>query len=731
MPFLRSGLRAVLPVAITTAVAGTLLAVPPAGAAPTPPVQVSAELTVHNAVAGPSTADPSVQVVDRFIVTFSEEADTAAARNDAIDRVGSRLGMAVEEVRETSGGAVIVEAPEASDPDTAGDVASVLNADPAIDHAEPDIRLRPLAAVNDSFSAEQWNLYEPTSGIRVQGAWDQSSGRGQTIAILDTGITKHTDLDANVLPGYDFVVDPVTSVDGNGRDADASDPGDACTDPEPGYEPEYESSWHGTHVAGIAAAVGNNGNGIVGVAYGAKLLPLRVMGACGGYLSDTIDAVRWAAGDPNVPDAPVNPHPARVINMSLGSEGLCSPLLQSAINFAVGKGSVVVAAAGNESQPAADVLPANCKNVITVGATSRAGDSASYSNYGPPVDVSAPGGDGNTGEQNILSTLNSGALSPARESYAYMQGTSMAAPHVAGVAALMLSTNPALNPAQVEQMLRDSARPFPGTCARSCGTGIVDANAAVARAAGTAFTPSLRSSADIVAADAAGTLWNYPANGRGGFLPRERVGSGWSTLKTGFVTDWNSDGVLDIVAQWKDGRLTFHAGRYAGGFASARSIGSGWGGYTVTVGKWRAADRFPGIVAADANGALWFYGNSAGGSLSQRTGIGAGWRGLHLTMADFDGDSRMDIIAKHPDGKLVQYRSDGAGRFLPETRRTIGTGWSGINSVTNLPGFKGVGQQGMLTRLADGKLAYYPYANARWGTRSIVGSGWGSFNIFR
>lgn len=724
MLFSRPGSRAVLPVIITTAVCGALLAAPPAGAAPSPPTRVSAD----ELIADPPRADSGTTTsTDRFIIRFRDGAAAEpGTKGNAYGRLAKDLGISVKELRQTVGGAVVVESTGEVSAEGADDVVALLNSHPDVEYAEEDVLLRPLATVNDPFYPRQWNLYEEPAGLRVPGAWDRSIGSGQTIAVLDTGITAHGDLDGNVLPGYDFVADPAIAADGTGRDADASDPGDACLDPAPG-EQLTESSWHGTHVAGIAAAVGNNNEGVTGVAYGAKLLPLRVMGACGGLLSDTIDAIAWAAGA-QVSDTPANPTPARIINLSLGSEGVCSPTLQTAIDSAVSLGSVVVAAAGNEAQPVKNVLPANCNSVITVGATDRAGNSASYSNYGPGVDVSAPGGEAPDG---IGSTYNSGRTAPASEAYAAMQGTSMAAPHVAGVAALMLSVNPSLNPAQVEQILRDSARPLPGTCAGGCGTGIVDASAAVAQAAGVSFSPSLHSSADIIAADSTGTLWNYPSNGKGGFLSRVKIGSGWAALKQGFVTDWNQDGVLDMIAQWKDGRLTHYAGKYEGGFAPAQSIGNGWGSYFLTVGKWRSGDRFPGIVATDANGGLWFYANATGGALSPRSSIGTGWRGLYLTMTDFDGDSRMDILAKKTDGKLVQYRSDGNGRFLAEARKIVGSGWQTVDFMTNMPGFAGIGQQGMMTRLTDGRLAYYPFANGRWGARSIVGSGWSSYNLFR
>lgn len=724
MPFLRPGFRTLLSAAITTAVCGTLLAVPPAHA-----ISVPSQIVSDDVVTGPFTADSdATQSTDRFIVKFEEGADPGS-RGHAYGRLAKELGISVRELRETVDGAVVVQAAGEVSAEGAGNVVAVLNAHPDVEYAEEDVLMRPLATVNDQLYQYQWNLYEEAGGLRAPEAWTRSIGTGQIIAILDTGHTPHSDLARNSLAGYDFVADPVIALDGDGRDPDASDPGDACLIPKPGEEPT-NSSWHGTHVAGIVAAEANNSRGMAGVAYGAKLLPLRVMGACGGFLSDTVDALTWAAGG-TVKGVPANTTPARVINMSLGSEEACGPTLQSAIDSAVQRGSVIIAAAGNEAQPAAKVAPANCANVVTVGASSRLGNIASYSNYGPEVDVMAPGGDGSTGSQNILSTSNLGQIDPSSETYRYMQGTSMAAPHVAGVAALILAVNPALKPAHVEQILRGSARPLAGKCTAGCGTGIVDAGAALRQAAGVTYSPSLHSPADVVAADSAGTLWTYPSNGTGGFLKRVSIGSGWGSLKTGFVTDWNQDGVLDIIAQWKDGRLSHYAGKYEGGFAPAQSIGNGWGGYFVTVGKWRSGDRYPGIVATDPNGALWFYGNAAGGGLSPRTGIGTGWRGLYLTMTDFDGDSRMDILAKKSDGKLVQYRSDGSGRFLPEARKTVGSGWQSIDSVTNLPGFGGIGQQGLMTRLTDGRLAYYPFAGGRWGSRSVIGSGWSSYNLFR
>jgi len=187
-----------------------------------------------------------------------------------------------------------------------------------------------------------------------------------------------------------------------------------------------------------------------------------------------------------VTGVPANANVAKVINMSLGGGGACGTTTQNAINSARSRGTVVIVAAGNENQNASNSNPANCAGVVAVAATNRNGARAPYSNYGTVVDVAAPGGDANG---YILSTLNAGTSSPGADNYAGYQGTSMATPHVAGVAALMLARNAALTPDEIESKLKSTARAFPGTCSQ-CGTGIVDAGAAVA-AATTAGGPTI------------------------------------------------------------------------------------------------------------------------------------------------------------------------------------------------------------------------------------------------
>jgi serine protease len=242
----------------------------------------------------------------------------------------------------------------------------------------------------------------------------------------------------------------------------------------------------GTHVAGTIGASGNNSIGITGINWNSGILPVRVLGKCGGYASDLADSMLWAAGIA-VDGVPTNAHPARVLNMSLSGAGSCLRSIQSAVNQVSSVGAVIVVSAGNSSTDANGFYPANCDGVITTAATDINGERASYSNYGLNVMISAPGGTMSyTNDPNgILSTFNTGLSVPAIDSYAYYQGTSMAVPHVSGVISLMLSVNPDLTPRQIHALLQTTARSFPSgsTCTISdCGAGILDAEAAVTAA---------------------------------------------------------------------------------------------------------------------------------------------------------------------------------------------------------------------------------------------------------
>lgn len=394
------------------------------------------------------------------------------------------MGMNVEHRRQMATGARVFRLKGKRGAAELAAALAKIAADPNVEYAEPDLLLQPLATPNDALYNEQWHYYESTGGLNLPTAWDTTTGAGTIVAVIDTGYRPHPDLVGNLLPGYDMISDTFVSVDGDGRDSDATDPGDYSSAGQCGAgQPARSSSWHGTHVAGTVAAVTNNGTGVAGVAYGAKIVPLRALGRCGGYTSDIADSIIWASGG-SVPGTPANPNPADVINMSLGGGGSCPSTTQSAINTARANGATIVVAAGNSNTNASTATPANCAGVITVASTNRNGGRAYYSNYGSVVDVAAPGGDVTTGSANgVLSTLNSGSTTPGGDNYAYYQGTSMAAPHVAGLAALLKAADGSLTPDQVESTIKSTARSFPATC-NQCGTGIADAAAAVAAVTG-------------------------------------------------------------------------------------------------------------------------------------------------------------------------------------------------------------------------------------------------------
>ncbi len=349
-----------------------------------------------------------------------------------------------------------------------------------VEYVVPNYRLYPLATPNDSRYGEQWQYHESSGGINAPAAWDINKGDGAVVAVIDTGYRPHVDLMDNLLEGYDFISNANTARDGDGRDADASDEGDWFGIFECPGAPfnSMNSSWHGTHVAGTIAALGNNSEGVTGIAPGAKVVPVRVLGKCGGTLADIQDGMLWAAGI-SVDGVPDNRNPAKVMNLSLGGGAACDAAMQDVVNQVTAAGTLVVAAAGNSNADASRFTPAGCDNVLTIASTNRNGGKASYSNYGDVVEVAAPGGETSGGIENgILSTLNTGTERPADDSYNFYQGTSMAAPHAAGVSALLFAQKPSATPAEVTQILIETAREFPSSCDQ-CGAGIIDAHAAL------------------------------------------------------------------------------------------------------------------------------------------------------------------------------------------------------------------------------------------------------------
>lgn len=368
-----------------------------------------------------------------------------------------------------------------------------------VESAEPDVMRSSSVVPNDPRFSEQWYLQTPgpsAQGIDLPSAWDVSRGSSSVVvAVIDTGRLDHPELSGRLVDGYDFVSQSKNSKDGDGWDPDETDVGDWSESDDPLYtctvgDPFKPSSWHGTHVSGIVAANGNNSVGITGVAPNVRIQHVRVLGTCGGRTSDEAVAIRWAAGLP-VDGVPLNPTPAKVINLSLGSATACASVEQAAINDAVAAGVTVVVAAGNAGVDldTNDFAPSKCDNVISVAALRYDGSRASYTNYGSLVDVAAPGGPG-----GILSLQNGGSRTATGDwTYGYKQGTSMSTPIVSGIAALVLSVNPNLTPAQVESIIESTARPFPTgvstPCSSNpsdlyhCGSGVADAGAAVRLAA--------------------------------------------------------------------------------------------------------------------------------------------------------------------------------------------------------------------------------------------------------
>ena len=510
---------------------------------------------------------------DRFIVKYREgtpEAKNAStlqkALNDASVRThqliqsaraqqglksaASKKPLAVGHVRRMSLGADVIEASEKLDRNGAATLMRQIAANPNVEYVEIDAILRPLLTPNDTNYSTQWGFQDADAGIRANQAWDVATGSGIIVAVLDTGITSHSNLNANVVAGYDFVSNATNARDGNGRDSNAADQGDWTTAGQCySGSPASNSSWHGTHVAGTVAAVTNNAKGVAGTAFNAKVMPVRVLAACGGSTSDIADAIIWSSGG-TVSGVPTlsAANAADVINMSLGGGGACPTTTQNAVNSAVSRGTTVVVAAGNSNANASGFTPASCANVVTVASVTSASARSSFSNYGTLIDVSGPG-------SSILSTLNSGTTTPGAESYASYNGTSMASPHVAGAVALVQSRRLALGlalytPAQVETQLKNTAYALAGACSGGCGAGIVNAKALVDAAGGTTTPPGSQTysnTADYTIGDNVTVDSPITVSGRTGNAPSN------ASVTVAIVHTYQGDLKVDLVAP--DGSL--------------------------------------------------------------------------------------------------------------------------------------------------------------------------------
>lgn len=467
-----------------TATAALMIATAAAASAgSTGPLKTSAQPML------PSASSPKEEIVSRLIVKPRAQADAklvGALRAFDASGLSKTANVPMTVFRPMSGDAHVIKLDRPVTLSEARVIAErLMRNDSGIEFAEPDRRVYPTATTptDPGYLPYQWHYFAPeganVGGANLPNAWDITRGSASiSVAVIDTGYRQHADL-GPVLPGYDFITDIATANDGNGRDSDARDPGDWVAANECGAgEPAEDSSWHGTHVAGTIAALMNNSIGGTGIAPNAKILPVRVLGKCGGLMSDVVDGMRWAAGLA-VPGVPVNPNPAQVLNLSLGAPGACSATFQNAATDVVNAGKVIVAATGNDGGTDNVNLPANCVGVIAVTAHTISGLRPSWATIGPETTISAPGG-----ASGVYSLSNTGKKGPVADSYATYQGTSMATPHVAGVIALMLSVKSSLTPAQVKSYLQSSARPFPAGsyCSTSgglCGSGLLDAAGAL------------------------------------------------------------------------------------------------------------------------------------------------------------------------------------------------------------------------------------------------------------
>lgn len=471
--------------------AGLILGTTPAQAAPIP--APNPPLTDPSPRSAPSAAEGTQSV----IITFDQTPTDPTSAAQAAVRVAAASVANAEpaQVQAITPDTVAVTFDSHLSAEQARQIQAQVEQTPGVQTAEPGLT---FAATDVNYEPNLWNI-DTHAGSRygtfADSAWGTSTGKGVVVGVIDTGITPHPDLTGsatsviggNVIAGYDFISNARSAGDGNGRDSNPTDVGDGSS--------EADSSWHGTHVAGIIGAL-RNSSGVVGVAPNVQIEPLRVLGRGNGTEADVITAIYWGSGTYTGRGLPRNQHPAKILNMSLGGYGPCSNAMQKAINTAVAKGVTVVVATGNgdmfgTAMPLKYSAPANCKNVIRVTASTATGKRASYSNYGTtaaPATIAAPGGSG-TGSQpcgptrancsEIFSTWNLGRTTLGGPSYGWMSGTSMAAPHVSGVAALVAARHPHWSPARLMQALQYSATTMRSCSSIRCGAGIVNAGHAV------------------------------------------------------------------------------------------------------------------------------------------------------------------------------------------------------------------------------------------------------------
>ena len=455
--------------------------------------------------AAPVTAEET-----RLIIKLQPDGAKSALTRKARIEKAAGSGSGVRHLRTMAMDADVVAV--AGDASAAGRAVANLAGNPDVAFVQVDRRRRP--AINDQYAGAEQYLSNAPGGIAATSAWNVTHGSSSiVVAVLDTGVRPHAGMAGRLLPGFDMIDDPMTANDGGGRDGDASDPGDFVLASEATTDcPESFSSWHGTSVAGIIGANTDDAIWTAGIDWAARILPVRVLGKCGGYDSDIVDGIAWAAGL-DVPGTPVNPTPAHVINMSLGGAHGCPPIYPLVFDAAFARGvtRAIVVAAGNASTDVANDSPASCRGAIAVAASTLAGNLAAYSNFGAGITLSAPGGSFAFQFGSIIALSNTGRTTPQDDAIAHIGGTSLAAPMVSATVSLMLAVAPALTPAQVRSILTSTAKPFPAgsDCSTTrCGAGVVNTDGAVRAAAATtgAAIPNYE-----------GLWWRSPAGSESGW----------------------------------------------------------------------------------------------------------------------------------------------------------------------------------------------------------------------
>ncbi len=539
---------------------------------------------------------------------------------------------------DVSGDAVLVELAEPVDLATAEQIAEQLEADPGVEWAEPDQFLFTASdpTTPSPEAAGAWNL-SGQFGVDASGSDSGSSdGQGVTVAVIDTGTTDHPALRSRSVSGYDFVSSPEqlaasrqanappVSFDADyqnesafgaiGRDANPADPGDWRE-----TSPARSSSWHGTKMAGLVAEV----------APGASIQPIRALSWRGGLLSDIAASITWASGG-TVDGVPANANPSKVINMSFSVEATCPVAMQDAIDEARGRGAILVAAAGNANDDAAKYAPGNCSGVITVGSTTSSGVRAGYSNYGPVVDIAAPGGDN---AAPVQAPSNTGTTSPDQPTRTGDFGTSVSAAHVSAGAAVLAAGNPTISPDAAYRALtgRDYIKAFANsTCDTnpdySCGAGILSlAQIATISSGDQDFAMSFNGTSQ------------YAQGGA------EALGTGALSLEA-WVKPASSCSAYGTVIRQEDGYfLMCEAGVWK--FLTKSAAGGSWTTFTtssaVQSGQWQHI-----AVTRSASGAVSFYFNGQLASTAssqplinstEPISIGADLYGLASNSGQFNG----------------------------------------------------------------------------------------------